>query len=106
MERLNFGESKTIFKKISCIVINGLTTTGRKPWQEDEKTREHTNIVLIHQEKKFLISEFFKVIQDAIPLILIYRTKLLFRTVTSNTLIILDVESIYIHRQFRIDTGK
>ena len=32
------------------------------------------NIVLTRQDKKFFISELFKVIQDAIPLILHYRT--------------------------------
>ena len=37
-------------------------------------TRKDFNIVLIHQDKKFFISELFKVIQDAIPLILHYRT--------------------------------
>ena len=32
------------------------------------------NIVLTRQGKKFFISELFKVIQDAIPLILHFRT--------------------------------
>ena len=40
MERLNSGESKTIFRNISCIVIIGLTTSGRKAWQEEEETRK------------------------------------------------------------------
>ena len=45
------GESKTIFRCISCIVIIGLTTSGRKAWQEEEEeTRKDTSIVLIHQE--------------------------------------------------------
>ena len=38
------------------------------------RQQEKINIVLIHQDKKFFISELFKVIQDAIPLILRYRT--------------------------------
>ena len=50
MERLNSGESKTIFRNISCIVFIGLTTSGRKAWQEEEETRKDTSIVLIHQE--------------------------------------------------------
>ena len=50
MEQLNFGELKTIFRNISCIVIIGLTTSGRKAWQEEEETRKDTSIVLIHQE--------------------------------------------------------
>ena len=40
MGRLNSGESKTIFRNISCIVIIGLTTSGRKAWQEEEETRK------------------------------------------------------------------
>ena len=47
IEQLNSGESKTIFKNISCIVIIGLTTSGRKPWQEEEETRKDTSIVVI-----------------------------------------------------------
>ena len=37
-------ESKTIFKNMSCIVIIGLTTSGRKTWQEAEETRKYTSI--------------------------------------------------------------
>ena len=51
MEQLNSGESKTIFQNISCIVIIGLTTSGRKAWQEEEEeTRKYTSTVLILQE--------------------------------------------------------
>ena len=50
MERLNSGELKTIFRNISCIVIIGLTISGRAAWQEEEETRKDTSIVLIHQE--------------------------------------------------------
>ena len=39
-----------------------------------EATRKDFNIVPIHQAKKFFTSELFKVIQDAILLILHYRT--------------------------------
>ena len=49
MEQLNSGESKTI---------------SIKTWQEEEKI--HFNTVLTYQDKKFFISMFFKVIQDAI----------------------------------------
>ena len=48
MEQLNSGDSKTIFRHISRIVIIGLTTSGRKARQEDE-TRKDTSIVLIRQ---------------------------------------------------------
>ena len=53
---------------------NGLMKCGRVEWQEAEDVRKDFNIVLIHQDKKFFISELFKVIQDAIPLILHDRT--------------------------------
>ena len=86
MERLNSGDSQTIFKNISCIVIIGLTTSGRKAWQEEEETRKDTSIVLIRQEQS-CTSELFKTIQDAVSLILLYRTMLLFRAAASNTFI-------------------
>ena len=70
MERLNSGESKTILRNISCIVIIGLTTSGRKAWQEEEETRKDTSIVLIHQEQSSS-SELFNSIQDAVSLILL-----------------------------------
>ena len=47
-------------------------------------------------QKKFFTSELFKIIQDAILLILHYRTLSLFRTVSSSTFIMSDVQSIYI----------
>ena len=53
-----------------CTLIIGLVKCGRVQWQEAEKTRQDFNVVLIHQHKKFFISELFKVIQDAAPLIL------------------------------------
>ena len=48
----------------------GLMMYGRAKCKEAEAARKDFNIVLIHQDKKFFISERFKVIQDAIPLIL------------------------------------
>ena len=47
--------------------------SGRVQWQEAEETRKSVNIVLTHQDK-FFISELFKVIQDAVSLILFYKT--------------------------------
>ena len=52
----------------------GLMKSGRVQWQKAEETRKDFNIVVIHQDKNFFISELFKVIQDAIPLILHFRT--------------------------------
>ena len=91
MERLNSGESKTIFRNMSRIVTIGLIISGRKVWQEEEETRKNTSIVLIHQEQS-CTSELFKAIQDAVSLILLYRTMSLFRK---------DVQSIYIPSSIR-----
>ena len=52
----------------------GLMMCGRARWQEAEATRKDFNTVLIPQDKKFFICELFKVIRDAIPLILLCRT--------------------------------
>ena len=51
MQRLNSGESKTIFGNIPRIVLIGLTTGGRKAWQEEEDTRTDFSIVLILQDQ-------------------------------------------------------
>ena len=100
MKQLNSGESKTIIRNNSCIVIIGLTTRGRKPWQEEEDTRKDFRIVLVLQEK-FFTSELSKVIQDAILLILLYKTMLSFRATSSNTFIMSDVQPIYIPSSVR-----
>ena len=100
MEQLNSGESKTIFKNISCMVIIGLTTSGRKVWHEEEETRKDTSTVLNPQEQS-CTSELFKVIQDAVSLILPYRTLSLFRATSSSTLIMSDVQPIYIPSSVR-----
>ena len=105
MEQFNSGESKTIFKNISCIVIIGLTTSGRRAWQEEEETRKDTSIVLLRQEQS-CTSELFKVIQDAVSLILLYRTMSLFRTVSSSTIVMSDVQSIDIPSSIRDDTWR
>ena len=49
MEQYNSGELKIIFRNISNIVLIGLTTGGRKAWQEEEDTRNGTTVVLIRQ---------------------------------------------------------
>ena len=72
----------------------GLMKCGRVQWQKAEATRKDFNIVLIHQDKKFFISELFKVIQDAIPLILHCGTMCWFWTISLSTFIIFDVQSI------------
>ena len=79
----------------------GLTICGRARWKEAEATRNDFNTVLIRQDKRFFTSELFKAIQDATPLILHFRTMCLFRTVSSSTFIILDVQSVYTPSQIQ-----
>ena len=73
MERLNSGGCKVVFGTNLRTLNIGLMKCGRVKWQKAEETRQYFNSVLIHQDKKFLVSKLFKVIQDAISLIL-YRT--------------------------------
>ena len=95
MERSNSGDHKIIFGTILSNLNICLMKSGRAQWQKAEETRKDFNIVLIHQDKKSFISELFKVIQDAVSLILHYRMMLLFRTISSSTFITSDVRSIY-----------
>ena len=53
----------------------GLTIDGKHVWQQEEEQKGDSSTVLIIQEQLF-ISELFKDIQDAILLILHYRTML------------------------------
>ena len=62
-----------MFRTILCILNIGLMKSGRAPWQEEEETRKDFSIVLMLQEK-FFTFELFTVIQDALPLILHFRT--------------------------------
>ena len=94
MERLNSGELKKIFRISSHTLLIGLIASGKHAWQEEE-TRKDSSTVLIHQAQS-CTSELFKVIQDAVSLILFYKTMLLFRATSSNTFIMSDVQSFYI----------
>ena len=70
MEQLNSGDQKIIFGTNLTTLSIGLMKCGRAKWQEAvEAMRKDFNIVLTRQDKKFFISELFKVIQDALPLI-------------------------------------
>ena len=92
---IEFWRIKDHLQNHFVFVIIGLTKSGRTAWQEEEDKRKDFSIVLILQEQ-FCTSELSKVIQDAILLILHYRTMSLFRTVSSSTFIMSDVQSIYI----------
>ena len=73
-ELFNSGALKNFFRNISHIVFIGLRASGRKAWQEEEEeTRKDISTVLVLQEQ-LCVSELFKVIQEAILLILLYRT--------------------------------
>ena len=81
---------------INLSTVNiGLMKCERVHWQEAEERRKDFNIVLIRQDKKFFLSKLFKVIQDAVSLILHYRTMYQFRTISSSTFVTSDVQSIY-----------
>ena len=49
-----------IFGTILCNLNIGLVESGRVQWQKAEEIRKYFNIVLIHQDKKFFISELFQ----------------------------------------------
>ena len=106
MERLNSGDEKIIFGTNLRILDNGLMKCGRLKWQEAEVTRKDFNIVLTRQDKKFFISELFKVIQDAISLILItgqcINSEQFLRVHLSHRM----CNQFTLHHEFRIDTGR
>ena len=95
MEPFNSGELKKIFRKFSCIALIGLITSGKRTWQEEEVTRKDSSTALTHQEKLFT-TELFKVIQDAISLILQRKTMSRIRTISSSPYVMSDVQSICI----------
>ena len=70
MGRLNSGDYKIIIGTILRTLSIGLIKCGRVTCKEAEATRKYFNIVLTRQDQKLFISELFKVVQDAIPLIL------------------------------------
>ena len=80
--------------------------SGRAAWQEEEETRKDTSTVLILQ-KQLCISELFKDIQDAILLILLYRTMSLFRAWFLQVHLSRRMcNQFTFHHHFRIDTGR
>ena len=106
MERLNSGDEKIVFGTILCNLNIGLMKSGRVQWQKAEEIRKDFNIVLIHQDKKFFISELFKVIQDVISLILHYRTMYHYRTFFRLHLSHRMCNQFTLHHEFRIDTSR
>ena len=92
-----------IFRTNFSTLNIGLMMYGRARWQEAEATRKYFNIVQIHQDKRFLIFEFFKVLQGAIPLTfttgqciqLAQRKGLKFHQTRSNAFILYDTLPAY-----------
>ena len=97
MERLNSGDERIIFGTVLCTRNIGLMMYGRARWQEAEATIEDFNTELIRQDKKFFISELFKVVQDAVSLILLFRTMSFFWTVSSSSSFIMSDVQINVH---------
>ena len=73
MERFISGELKNNFRVNFHKFLIGLTIDGKHAWQEEEEQKGDISIALIFQKQLF-ISELFKDTQDAILLILHYRT--------------------------------
>ena len=74
MEQFISGELKKIFRVSSHTLLIGLTEGGRYAWQEEEEQKGDFSIVLMMLQEQLCISELFRDIQDAILLILPYRT--------------------------------
>ena len=89
----DFGDWTIVFGTNLRTLSIGLTFCGRTRWQEAEAIRKDFNIVLTSQDKKFFL---FKAIQDAVSVILFYRTMWLLRVTSSSTFIQSDVQSIHI----------
>ena len=73
MERFISGELKNIFRISSHTLFIGLMRGGKHVWQQEEEIKEDSSTELMLQEQLF-ISELFRDIQDAILLILHYKT--------------------------------
>ena len=56
---IEFWRIRNIFRTM-CILNSGQMKNGRAQCEKEEETRKDFNIVLIHQEKKFLITELFQ----------------------------------------------
>ena len=93
MRRSNSGDWKMIIRTNLSILNVGSKIFGRAKWKETDATMKDFNTKLIRQEKKFHTSELFKVIENAI--IPHFRTTYWFRTTSSTTFVILDVQSVY-----------
>ena len=96
MERFNSGDLKKFFRNNSRTVLVGLTTSGRSSRQEEEETRkEHwffrNNRVCPSSSRTFRKQYYWSY----------FTGHWLFRTTSSNTFIMSDVQSIYIPSSIR-----
>ena len=74
------------------------------PRPKQKETRNNSNTLLILQEQ-YCVSEVFMVIQDEILLFQLCRT-VVFRTISSSSFIILDVQSVHTPSQIFFDTRR
>ena len=72
-EQFNSGGSRIFFRINFHKYFIGRMIVGKHAWQQEEEQKGDISTALIFQEQLF-ISELFKVIQDAISLILHYKT--------------------------------
>ena len=103
---IEFWRIKIIFRIILCIVIIGLTKSGRAVWPEEEETTKDFSIVLILQEQ-FCTSELSKGIQDAIAIDPSLQDNVIipdgfFKYMLSRRM----CHQFTFHHQFGIDTGR
>ena len=73
IEQFNSGELTIIFRVNFHKSFSGLTIVGKHAWLQEEEQKGEISTAPIFQEQ-FFISELLKDIQDAISLILHYRT--------------------------------
>ena len=95
MEQLKFAELNSIFEVIIHKYIIGLMIDGKFVWLQDEDRNENINIAMIIR-KQFFTSVFFKVILEAISLIVRYKTTCWLELEYSLTFTTSDAHSIFI----------
>ena len=103
---IEFWRLKDDLRKNFVYSLYWSVVVGRARWQEAEATRKDFNTVLIPQDKKFFTSELFKVIQDAIPLILHCRTMCNSEQFLRVRLSYWTCSQFTLHHKFRIDSGR
>ena len=97
MERLNSGEIKDDLQKHFLYCHHWSDEQWKKSMARGGGNKKRYQYCTDSSGAILYLWALQKAIQDAIPLILLYRTMSLFRTVSSSTFISSDVQPIYIH---------